>query len=432
MNLYSRHKFNSRILYILLYFVTLLFPVNNNAQDLDKIIETGILLMDSARYIDCASEFPDSSALYSEISRLYGEKGSYDTALICADLAISKNPENLDARTERMIIYMILDNHISSMEDAKKILSVVPDDLTAIYCLAAGLMNTGDLEESKNQIQKGIEFAPKLPAFYSLMSKILIQQHSHMEGEMFINRAIELAPHEIGNYLLKAENTIMSITDPAVLQEDVYPPKFFSIKSADIKELDKLIRRRQHPYFYKTIADKFNKDFRSLTLDEYFMFYFGYTITDTYAPYAQNEKDLTDSIISLMNQELPGEAAASGSGYLSKNPTGISVYYHTGNALLKSGKIEKAEEYFYKYQGFISSIIASGDGNSPESAYIVISPDDEYTVMQYLGYSVYQQDLQELNKHYFDVLTVITHTGEEKKIYFNIDKLFDSLSKQFR
>ena len=491
---------NSRFGLFYLLFITSLFAFESKAQNLQNILEKGIALLDSGTYKDCAAAFPDSSGLYSEISRLYGAQADYETAILCIKVAISKDSSNfilwadrawylsnisefdhaltdiniadhlapgnqyvlsvrgmilqnlndytgalhdydeilnmdlgdLDARRQRMIIFMVMENYTSSMEDAENILSVVPDDLSAIYCLATCLMNTGDFEKSKDQIRKGIELTPKLPAFYLLMSKVLTQQGSYMEGEMFINRAIELAPQEIGNYFAKAENAILSLTDPSVLQENVYPPKFLSIRSPEIPGLDKLITHRKHPYYWKTLSEKFKENFRSLSLDEYFMFYYGQTVSDRYAPYTQNERSVTDSILSLLNRGLYDEAAASGSDYLADNPSGISIYYHTGVAFLKSGKSEKAEEYFHKYQGFITSVIATGDGKSSESAYIIISPYDENTIIQFLGYSVSQQVMKEYNGQYFDVLTAITQTGDEKEIYFNIDKPFGTLSKVLR
>jgi tetratricopeptide (TPR) repeat protein len=431
-------KNSLRGLIYLLFFISLFSP-ESNAQDVHIILEKESA-PDSGKYEEKPVTFSDNSAIrpdslvkyYIETARLYGDQGNYDTALLFINNAIRMDPSNYLARRERMIILMIMESYESSMKDAENILSVISDDLSAIYCLATGLMNTGDYEKSKDQIQKGIELAPKLSAFYTLMSKVLIQQRSYMEGEMFINRAIELEPQEIGNYFIKAENAILSQTDPSVLQENIYPPKFLSIRSPEILVLDKLLANRKHQYYYKTLSDKFIENFRSLSLDEYFMFYFGQTVSDRYTPYAQNERSVADSIYSLSNRGLYDEAAASGSDYLAENPSSISIYYHTGVAYLKSGKSEKAEEYFYKYQGLITSIIATGDGKSDESAYIVISSTDEYTIIQYFGYSVSQQVLQDQNGHYFDLLTVVTQSGEEKKIYFNIDKPFGTLSKQLR
>jgi hypothetical protein len=134
----------------------------------------------------------------------------------------------------------------------------------------------------------------------------------------------------------------------------------------------------------------------------------------------------------LINGKQFDEAVTLGTDYLIKNPCAIAVLYYTGAAMLQSAKSAKAEEYLHKYQGLISSIIASGDGKSPESAYIVISLADEYTVLQYLGYTVSGQVLQDRKKHFFDLLTCINPAGEEHLIWFNIDKPFGSLNKQLR
>jgi tetratricopeptide (TPR) repeat protein len=399
--------------------VVFLFPVALHAQDLQKLLERSI-------------SYPDSSAVWNEIARLYEDQGVYDSALYFAKIAIEKDPDNLDAIGQSMFINMVLEQYESCKADARHILSVIPEDLSAIYCLAYSLMESGDYEESISEIQAGIELAPKLAAFYSLMSRVLTRKGSFVESGMFIGRALDLAPNEAGNYFIKAENAILGITPSSDLQEDTWPPRFRSIGSSEIHTLNKYASDRKNHYYYKTLTDKFFDDFRSLELDEYFMLYYGQTLSDRYAPYSINDRNITDSIHSLLSREQYDEAAELGAEWLEKNLSDISIYYRTGLAYLNAGNYTKAEEYLHKYQGFITSLLATGDGTSPESAYIVISTSDEYTLMEYLGFRVSGQLLTEQKGHYFDVLTGIAPSGQEKQVYFNIDKPFGSLSKSLR
>ena len=162
-----------------------MFPVALHAQDLQKLLERSI-------------SYPDSSAVWNEIARLYEYQGVYDSAMHFAKIAIEKDPDNLDAIGQSMFINMVLEQYESCKADARHILSVVPEDLAAIYCLAYSLMESGDYDGSISQIQAGIELAPKLAAFYSLMSRVLTRKGSFVESGMFISRALDLAPNEAG------------------------------------------------------------------------------------------------------------------------------------------------------------------------------------------------------------------------------------------
>jgi tetratricopeptide (TPR) repeat protein len=405
----------------------------------DAVFNLGLAHSSLARYPEALAFFrsyarscPDTSAVWSEIARIYEQQGIYDSALYFVNIAVDKNPHNYDAVGQRMFINMILENYDLCKEDAGNILTVMPQDLTALYCLAFSLMESGDYDESISHIQQGIELAPKLAAFYSLMSRVLTRKGSYVESGMFINRALDLAPQETGNWLIKAENAILSISEPSLILGGIWPPRFRTIKSSEISSLDKFSSDRKNIYYHKSLEDKFINDFRSLSLDEYFMLYYGQALSGGYAPYAGNSREIADSLHSLFNSGQYIDASNLGAGWLEKNLSSISIYYNTGLAYVAAGDRSKAEDFFYKYQGFISSILATGDGEGPATAYVVISTSDEYTLMEFLGLKVSGQLLSENNGHYFDILTGITPAGKEKQVYFNIDKPFSSLGKSLR
>lgn len=382
------------------------------------------------RDINTADSLNPGNGYVLQIRGMVLEKmGDYRNALLDYNKVLTINPGDLESRMNRMIIYLIIGQYNLCQKDAEFILQIQPDDLTAIYCLAMCSLHAEDYEESIRLIQLGIEKAPKFAGFYSLMGQVLTRQGSYTEAGMFLNRALELKPEDIGSYYYKAEATIRHQTNPAVLKKNQYPPAFLSIKSSELDRLDKLAKSKKHTYYYNNLKKKFLQDWRSLSLDEFFMLYYGYSAAERYAPYARGERTVIDSMLSTMNRGLYIEAAAIGKDYLEDHPSEISIYYYTGLAFLKSSMYAEAEEFFHKYHGFISSLIAAGDGETPESAFIVISTDDEYTLMDYLGYSFLEQKLTEYHDQFFDILTIMTTSGEKKEIYFNISKPFRTLKK---
>lgn len=86
------------------------------------------------------------------------------------------------------------------------------------------------------------------------------------------------------------------------------------------------------------------------------------------------------------------------------------------------GDRQKAEFHKTVYLGLVNSIIASGDGKSPETAYNVVTTEEEYAVMRALGLSVWSQEIVWHGGRWYETLSATnTKTNQTVKIWFNID-----------
>lgn len=74
-------------------------------------------------------------------------------------------------------------------------------------------------------------------------------------------------------------------------------------------------------------------------------------------------------------------------------------------------------------RGVLGSIQESGNGRSTRTAYVVISPAEEYALVRVAGLRVLSQALvHDRDGHAYDLLTVQdTRTQRELRLYFNID-----------
>lgn len=74
-------------------------------------------------------------------------------------------------------------------------------------------------------------------------------------------------------------------------------------------------------------------------------------------------------------------------------------------------------------KAYLDSILASGDGKSAKSAFVVVSVDEEYFYLNILmGIGLpEQQSLSTVDGHSFDVLKVKDRGGNEQEIWFNVD-----------
>jgi hypothetical protein len=85
---------------------------------------------------------------------------------------------------------------------------------------------------------------------------------------------------------------------------------------------------------------------------------------------------------------------------------------------------DTARSDFHKtvYLGLVNSIIEVGDGKSPQTAYHVVTTEEEYAVMRAFGLSVWGQELINRDDRWFEILSATnTKTNETAKVYFNID-----------
>jgi uncharacterized phage-associated protein len=76
--------------------------------------------------------------------------------------------------------------------------------------------------------------------------------------------------------------------------------------------------------------------------------------------------------------------------------------------------------------GLVASILKSGTGKSPETAYKVISISEEYMALLYLELSATEQSLIEENGRFYDLITAKDLNGKTHEIYFDIT-LFHSI-----
>ena len=80
-------------------------------------------------------------------------------------------------------------------------------------------------------------------------------------------------------------------------------------------------------------------------------------------------------------------------------------------------------EHFVEF-GMLKSILDSGDGKTPDTAWHVASIEEEYFVMQIAQVSLKQQALVSQNGRAFDHLTVTTADGTDKAMWFDITDFF--------
>jgi Domain of unknown function (DUF4919) len=108
----------------------------------------------------------------------------------------------------------------------------------------------------------------------------------------------------------------------------------------------------------------------------------------------------------------------------------IEAHFVAGVCHQRAGDLEAARREITMARGLYASILKSGDGKSPETAYHVVTVAEEYSVLRGLGLTKEIQALQNKDGHAYDVLGAKSADGSTSvTLYFNIDRPMAALGR---
>lgn len=96
------------------------------------------------------------------------------------------------------------------------------------------------------------------------------------------------------------------------------------------------------------------------------------------------------------------------------------------------GKMEKSKFHSLVSEGLFRSIVAKGDGKSPETAWTVFAVSEEYDTLKKLGRfgKVSQSAFSQKDRHYDKLDSLDPKTGDKKVYYFDVTNLFARYKEQ--
>jgi Domain of unknown function (DUF4919) len=180
---------------------------------------------------------------------------------------------------------------------------------------------------------------------------------------------------------------------------------------------------------YDALLEKVKKsdpavDFQALRL--------AYTETKAYGPYGGDAEARKNMFAALRANEY-SKVLDRAMEILSHNYMDIMGHFGAFVANRELGHADKSTYHRYVFEGLVNSIKNSGDGKTPETAFVVISTDEEYALFNYLGLRPSGQALIKDKGHSFDKMTAVDpKTNASVVYYFNIDKPFDWLGKTLK
>ncbi len=159
-----------------------------------------------------------------------------------------------------------------------------------------------------------------------------------------------------------------------------------------------------------------------------------YAASPAYNPYASETGESRKRASELLEEkkDFAGAIAEAAKG-LEHDRFNIQLLMTKAAAHRAAGDIAQADETRQRWMALMDSILESGDGRSFETAFQVISVDEEYAVLGIFRLEMENQRLIEHEGHQYDVLEARSpKSGNTLTIYFNIDLPKQWLDKRLR
>lgn len=157
-----------------------------------------------------------------------------------------------------------------------------------------------------------------------------------------------------------------------------------------------------------------------------------YAASPKYKPYGGDIDDPRQAMIAAFNKSDCAKAIAEGDKILAVSYVDITTHLVLGRCYEQTNSAAKAEFHRAVAHGLMDSIMASGDGKTTKTAFIVITVTEEYDVLRASRLTLKLQSLVQADGHSYDSMQVKTESGTDTTVYFQIDGPMTWLSKSLR
>jgi Domain of unknown function (DUF4919) len=122
-------------------------------------------------------------------------------------------------------------------------------------------------------------------------------------------------------------------------------------------------------------------------------------------------------------QKNYAEAIKIADSVLERNFVEVNAHMVAQIANQETGNAENEQFHKYMAEGLLNSIKSKADGKTTDTAFHVISINEEYGLLRSMNLRPIKQSLLEDKGHFYDVLTVVDpQTNQQSVVYFNVDK----------
>ncbi|AMM51344.1 hypothetical protein TH61_09410 [Rufibacter sp. DG15C] len=193
-----------------------------------------------------------------------------------------------------------------------------------------------------------------------------------------------------------------------------------TISKVDFTKINAAIASPKSKFYYPTLLKRYMANDVTLTTEEYSHLYYGYPKQPGYKPWAVNDKE--DELGQLVLYENWPVILSTGTKLLQKDPFNLSVIYLMHMATGELRRAAESKKWLTKFDGLLAAIKASGNGRSPETAVVLVTPRDEYMFLNAAA-KLRQDGAAQLVDNKYDLVKLkLPNKLNLTQVYFNIEK----------
>lgn len=187
------------------------------------------------------------------------------------------------------------------------------------------------------------------------------------------------------------------------------------------------------PYYFPKLMKRFEANETVMTTTDYRYLYLGSMFTEDYNPYRRSV--YADTVMPLTFKEKHSRAELDimikyCQMALDDTPFDLSQMNFLIYALREKGKVNLANIWQYRMNRLLEAIVSTGTGADTTSAWYVIYPRDEATII-----NLSSKRVQSLNpsfvEPYFDCIEVTDQQGKKQEYYFNIKTVLEEFNRKY-
>lgn len=233
------------------------------------------------------------------------------------------------------------------------------------------------------------------------------------------------ATHRITRCILTA-----LVAAVALLGADRAAARMPSFEHPDMQRIKAESTDPDSKFYYPRLLRMFMANDTIMTPEDYRYFYYGTMFQEDYNPYRENPfKDELErtSPLYLKKENLTRAERAQieslAKRSLENNPLDLSQLMYRVYVYEQNKKFNLAKIWKRKYENILMTIARSGDGETPETAWVVVYPSHEFEFFNLVGGSVLSNEFQ---PPYYEKFTVRHKNGDKTSThYFDLHHLLE-------
>jgi hypothetical protein len=209
------------------------------------------------------------------------------------------------------------------------------------------------------------------------------------------------------------------------------PQSKFAIKKVDFDHVHDVISSPKNAYYYPKLMKAYNSNDTTLSIEAWRNFYYGYTFQEDYNPF--RESVYSNKVEELYYKQPHSRAECDtiehyaelslNDNMFDMNQMNFYVY-----VLKEKKKHARAAMWQYRLDRLIAAIMSSGRGTK-EEPWVVITPEHEYNIINFLGFVATEHETLDGGIDYIKVQPVAGKNTDG--FYFDISRMMQVADLKF-